>query len=149
MNPTKKIQKILDSIQLSESEPHREYYINTVHNEFLTFDWKIEIPRISVKELNYRESIPIVQDLVKYIPDFLGDHFVLKEKIPASEQYYLHFIKRISGKLINRIQIDQGQSQAGWDLGNMYGNTIKNGIYIYSVTDSAGKVKTGKMAITN
>ena len=58
-------------------------------------------------------------------------------------------IYTISGRLVNRIAINAGQPQASWDLDNMYGNTIKSGIYIYAVTDSEGKTKTGKLAITN
>ena len=105
MKPVKKIQKLLDNIILDNPASQREFYINSIHNEFLLFDGKVEIPKISVKELNYKNSIPIIQNLIQYIPDFLKDHILLKEKNPPSEQHYLHFIKRLNGKLINFIHI--------------------------------------------
>ena len=57
-------------------------------------------------------------------------------------------IYSISGKLISTISITPGNTQASWDLNNTSGNTVKNGVYIYAITDSEGKVKTGKVAIT-
>jgi hypothetical protein len=58
-------------------------------------------------------------------------------------------IYTISGKFVKTLTIEPGVTQVGWNLENTFGNTIKSGIYLYAVTDSEGKVKTGKIAIAN
>jgi hypothetical protein len=57
-------------------------------------------------------------------------------------------IYTISGKLVKKLAIGAGESDAIWDVLNEDGNSIAAGLYIYSITDGEGNRKTGKLAIT-
>jgi hypothetical protein len=56
-------------------------------------------------------------------------------------------IYTISGRVVKKLLIQSG-SEVNWDVLNEEGNSITTGLYIYTITDSEGKVKTGKLAIT-
>jgi hypothetical protein len=57
-------------------------------------------------------------------------------------------IYTLSGKLVKKLLIGAGESDAIWDVLNEEGNSITTGLYIYSITDGEGNKKTGKLAIT-
>jgi hypothetical protein len=58
-------------------------------------------------------------------------------------------IYTISGKLVKKLLIASGESDVNWDVLNEEGNSIKAGLYLYSITDSDGNKKTGKLAISS
>jgi hypothetical protein len=57
-------------------------------------------------------------------------------------------IYTISGKLVKKLEIGAGQSEADWDLVNKKGKNIKSGIYVYKITYEGGSKKTGKILVT-
>jgi hypothetical protein len=57
-------------------------------------------------------------------------------------------IYTISGKLVKKLEIQSGVSGVNWDVLNEEGNSIKAGLYIYTITDAVGNKKTGKLAIS-
>jgi hypothetical protein len=56
-------------------------------------------------------------------------------------------IYTISGKLVKKLVIQSGISEANWDVLNEEGNSITTGLYLYTITDSDGGRKIGKIAI--
>lgn len=101
MDSIETIQEQIDSIKTTFFNQTSDIYINAIHNEFIILNNKINIPKISVKELDYKNSIPIIKNIIQYIPEFLYGHTILRKRKPASEQHSLHFIKKFSGKLLN------------------------------------------------
>jgi hypothetical protein len=57
-------------------------------------------------------------------------------------------IYTISGRFVNMLQINAGQSDAVWNLNNVSGTGIKPGIYVYVIKDNNGSKKSGKIVIT-
>jgi hypothetical protein len=58
-------------------------------------------------------------------------------------------IYTLSGKLVKELLIGAGESEVDWDVLNEDGNSIATGLYLYTITDSDGNKKTGKLAIGN
>jgi hypothetical protein len=58
-------------------------------------------------------------------------------------------IYTISGKLVKKLVLGAGESEVDWDVLNEEGNSIKAGLYLYTVTDGDGNKKTGKLVISN
>jgi hypothetical protein len=58
-------------------------------------------------------------------------------------------IYTVSGKLVKELVIQSGVSGVNWDILNEEGNSIKAGLYVYSITDGEGNKKTGKLAISS
>jgi hypothetical protein len=57
-------------------------------------------------------------------------------------------IYTISGKLVKKLLMGEGESEVNWDVLNEEGNSIKAGLYIYTITDAVGNKKTGKLVIS-
>ena len=60
MNPVDEIQNILRSLDSNQKNKTGNLYLNQIGNEFITFKEKIEIPKIPVKELDYKLSVGIL-----------------------------------------------------------------------------------------
>jgi hypothetical protein len=58
-------------------------------------------------------------------------------------------IYTLSGKLVKELLVGAGASEVNWDVLNEDGNSITTGLYLYSITDSDGNSKTGKLVISN
>jgi hypothetical protein len=56
-------------------------------------------------------------------------------------------IYTLSGKLVR--SLTESEEEVIWDVLNEDGNSITTGLYIYSITDSDGNKKTGKLAINH
>lgn len=82
-----------------------EIYINVIKNEFIMINGRVRIPRIPVKEVDYDTAVPIIEEAVKYIPEFLSGHDILVDRKPAAEQHCLHFVKSVKGKAFDYIHI--------------------------------------------
>ncbi len=100
MNLIKEIDSRIKSINPGSKNRTGDIYLNVINNEFTLFDGKINIPRISVNELDYSTALPIVESIIEYIPEYFYDHALLKKKMPAADQHYLHFVKVIRGRHI-------------------------------------------------
>ncbi len=107
MNSIQKIQNLLQGIDREKrnNTDIDKVYINIVKNEFIIINERINIPKIPVKELEYKIAVPILKNLIEYIPEFLINHELLVDRKPASDQHCLHFIKKVKGRLINFIHI--------------------------------------------
>jgi hypothetical protein len=57
-------------------------------------------------------------------------------------------IYTISGKLVKKLLIGEGESKVNWNVLNKEGNRIANGLYIYAIKDGDKNKKTGKIKIT-
>ena len=79
--------------------------INVVGNEFITFRNTIQIPRISVRELDYKTAAGIMPLLARNIPEFFFGHHLLEKRKPASEQHSLHFVRGLDGRLLKFVHI--------------------------------------------
>ncbi|MCP4131587.1 MAG: hypothetical protein GY754_11465 [bacterium] len=98
MNAVKAIQKILDSLTPDDKNKVNDIFINIIHNEFITLDGRISIPKIPAVELDYDLSVDMVRNLAAYIPQFLCGYQLLENRRPAADQHSLHFIKKYPGK---------------------------------------------------
>ena len=56
-------------------------------------------------------------------------------------------IYTVGGRLVKEIQAGDSSNMAVWDGDNEKKETVKLGIYIYTITDSKGNRKTGKFAV--
>ncbi|MCU0822100.1 MAG: hypothetical protein MUC95_06465, partial [Spirochaetes bacterium] len=74
-----------------------DIYINVIKNEFIMINGTVKIPKIPVKELDYNTAVTILEEAVKYIPEFLCGHDLLVDRKPAAEQHALHFVKAVNG----------------------------------------------------
>ncbi len=119
MDPVKKIQKMLSTINSSRQNNTDCIYINIVMNEFITFNGRIEIPKIPVKELYYDSSVAIIEKVIEYIPEFLYDHELLVERMPPSEQHSLQFVKKSRGKAIDFVHLFKIDLRFGGDSSNV------------------------------
>ncbi|GAG37615.1 unnamed protein product, partial [marine sediment metagenome] len=55
-------------------------------------------------------------------------------------------IYTISGKLVQELE-KSVDGETSWDMENEIGNSVRPGLYIYSMTDEQGNKKTGKIVI--
>ena len=97
----KTVQGILDSIPPDAQNRAGDTYINAICNEFIFIDGIMEIPKISVQELNVTDSEEILSLIVSFIPEFLIHHRIPKKRIPPADQHSLHFTRVFQGRLIN------------------------------------------------
>jgi hypothetical protein len=58
-------------------------------------------------------------------------------------------IYTISGRLVKELLIASGENEVNWDVLNEEGNSIKAGLYLYTIIDAEGNKKTGKLAISS
>ena len=56
-------------------------------------------------------------------------------------------IYTITGKLVRRIAVGSDVHEVSWDLLNTEGRDIRPGIYIYTLADTGGNRKVGKIVI--
>lgn len=101
----KKLNNCINSIDKNAKNNFESIYLNQIHNEFITFPANLVIPKISVKELDHENTLPIVQNLGKVLPELLINHSIPLTKYPASDQHVIHFIQRITGSLLNFLHI--------------------------------------------
>lgn len=99
------IQNILNSIHSEKKNDTGPIYLNVIGNEFITLNGTIQIPMISVKELDYGTAREIIPLLVNHIPEFLNGHHLLEKRKPASEQHSLHFVRCLDGRLLKFVHI--------------------------------------------
>ena len=119
MKDIAKIQKILDLKTTGLLNKTDDTFINVVHNEFIIINGEIIVPKISVKELDYKTSIGIVEEITDFIPQFLSNHQILKERKPASDQHMLQFVQKRKGKLLHFIHIFKIDLKFGGDSSNI------------------------------
>ncbi len=119
MDSVHKIQKMLSKIDTASRNNTDCIYINVVMNEFITFNGRIAIPKIPVKELHYDSSVEIIERIMEYIPEFLYSHELLVERMPPSEQHSLQFVKKIRGKVIEFIHLFKIDLRFGGDSSNI------------------------------
>jgi hypothetical protein len=100
LDAVSKIQKILDSISPREKNKTGDIYLNIIQNEFIKIDGRIDIPKISVNELDYRSSAGIVEKMSPFIPEFLFKSKLLERRIPPSDQHFFQFIKSVRGRAL-------------------------------------------------
>jgi hypothetical protein len=105
INPTREIQRLLLGIGGRRKNKTGRIFLNIIKNEFITLNDKISIPRISVKELDYPESIPIIRNIIEYIPQFLFEHSLLEKRSPSSEQHTLQFVRKMDGRVLTFIHM--------------------------------------------
>ena len=119
MNPVHKIQEMLTQIDAASRNNTDSIYINVVTNEFITFNGRITIPKIPVKELSYDSSVAIIESIAGYIPEFLCRHELLAERMPPSEQHSLQFARKTRGELLEFIHLFKIDLRFGGDSSNV------------------------------
>lgn len=103
-NPVNKIQSMLNRIDDSTNRT-ANIYLNAIKNEFIKLSGEIEVPRLSVKELDYTTAIKIFESIHEYIPEFLYGHRLLENRKPESDQHALHFVMPVRGKVLEYVHI--------------------------------------------
>ncbi len=140
MNAVSEIQKILEAIDPGDKNRAGNVFINSIKNEFITFQGRMTIPKIPVKELDYETALEIVRDVVRYFPEFFRDHMLLEKRKPAADVHGLHFIKPLKGRLIDFTHFLKLDTRFGGDSSNviekgdttMYPSYSTNRIYYKS-----------------
>jgi len=119
LNNVLKIQDIIDSITEEEKNRTCDVFLNNVQNELITIRDTLDIPKIPVKELDYDIALNIMGRVRDFIPEFLWDHVFIKDRNPASDQHFLHFIKKIRGRIIHFTHIYKIDLKFGGDSSNI------------------------------
>ncbi len=78
----------------------RDIYINVIHNEFMTFDGIVDIPRLPVSEIDTGSTRIILEKLTPFIGTILSDHIILEKRNPPSEQHSIHLVKKLQGRIL-------------------------------------------------
>ena len=97
----KTVQSIIDSIPPDAQNKVGDTYLNAIYNEFIFIKGMMEIPKISVRELDVTESGGILSSIVSFIPEFLIHHKIPKKRTPPADQHFMHFTRVFKGRLIN------------------------------------------------
>ena len=104
-NPAEKINDLISLIDENDKNKFEGIFLDVLLTEFISLKDDIHIPKISVSELDYKTGLIISKYLTDILPEYLFKHHLLKKRKPASEQYSLHFIKPIHGRIIDFIHI--------------------------------------------
>jgi hypothetical protein len=125
-NYHKKLNNLIHSIDINSRDRIESIHLNQIHNLFITFHGGIIIPKIPVKELDHETAFPIVQDLVKMIPNLIRHHVIPAHNKPASDQHYIHLIQKVAGSLFNYIHMLKIDCKFGGDPANILkrGNSL-------------------------
>lgn len=96
-----------------------------------------------------RNELPKEKIIVKHqnllrLSDFSNVRFQVTGTEGGSELR----IYTLTGKLVRALTIGSGVGETNWDLLNEQGENIKPGIYLYTIADSFGNKKTGKLVIS-
>ena len=78
----------------------QDIYINVIHNEFMTFEGTVDIPRLPVSEISNYLSYNIIGNLFPKIGKFLQNHIMLEQRNPGSEQHSIHLVRHLRGHVI-------------------------------------------------
>ena len=102
------IENINDSINLINENDKNKFegiFLSESLTEFFLLKNEIHIPKISVTELDYKTGYTLSKYLVDILPEYLFKHNLLADRKPVSEQYSLHFIKTVPGRIIDFVHI--------------------------------------------
>ena len=105
MGAVERIADILNSIPAGARNNCGRVFINVMKNEFVVLNGRIEMPSISVKELDYDTALRIMPEIAAYIPEFLRGHGLMERRVPASEQHSLQFLRRLRGRVIDMLHL--------------------------------------------
>ncbi len=105
VDAVEKIKEMLKNIPAGAENNCGRVFLNVMRNEFVLLNGLIEMPPIPVKELDYATALRILPEIVAYIPEFLRDHRLMEQRVPASEQHSLQFIQRLHGRVIDMLHL--------------------------------------------
>jgi hypothetical protein len=100
-----RIGDILSGIPAEAGNNCGRVFINVMKNEFVVLNGRIEMPAISVRELDYDTALRIMPEIAAYIPEFLRGHGLMERRVPASAQHSLQFLKRLRGRVIDMLHL--------------------------------------------
>ncbi|MCL2155399.1 MAG: hypothetical protein FWH53_07025 [Leptospirales bacterium] len=101
----KKINNLINRINEHDKNKFEGIFLSESLTEFFLLKDEIHIPNISVIELDYKTGYTISKYLADILPEYLFKHNLLEDRKPMSEQYSLHFIKTVPGRIIDFIHI--------------------------------------------
>ena len=104
-NPLRKINDLIDPISENNKNKIEGIFLDVLLTEFFLLKHDLHIPKIPVKELDYKTGYTISEYLADILPEYLFEHKLLEKRKPASEQYSLQFIKTVSGRVMDFIHI--------------------------------------------
>jgi len=104
-NPTEKINDLINLINENDKNKFQGIFLDVLLVEFFSLKNELYIPKISVRELDYKTGLTISKYLVDILPEYLFKHTLLVKRKPISEQYSLQFIKLLPGQIIDFIHI--------------------------------------------
>ena len=115
-------EEIADIIKNCENMKNRSttLIINEVKNIYVFFDEMVEVPRMSVKKIEYNEIINFLRDVSIIVPEYFSGFSLLQIQKPIAECHHLQFVKKVtSGEkdFIHMIKIDLRFSS---DMGTNY-----------------------------
>ena len=103
MKDIQKINNIISSV--TGKNKTGEIYLNAIHNEFVKIKGEFIVPSIPVKEIDTASVLSILNNLSEYIPEYMANHVFSLNKLPPSEQYHIHLVQPLSGKIIPFVHI--------------------------------------------
>lgn len=104
MDPAEKIKHILNGIDAGAKNDTGDVYINSIKNEFVLLNGRIEIPRLPVKEIDLALAAGILASVARFIPAYLAGSYYSRG-ISAAQQHSLPFARRVEGKLVDFIHL--------------------------------------------
>lgn len=104
-SPAAEIDYLVSRIGDNDTNKISGIYLDETLMEFYLLQNEMQIPSIPVGELDYTTGVDITKKLIDVIPEYLHKHTLLEKRKPSSEQHSLHFIKMLSGRLIDFIHI--------------------------------------------
>jgi len=104
MDPLEKIDEILNGIDAGADNDSGAVYINSVKNEFVLFNGRIEIPRLPVKEIDPASAADILASIARYIPAYMAGRR-LASGISAAHQHSLRLARRLEGNLVDFVHL--------------------------------------------
>jgi len=80
-------------------------YLNGLNNEFCKFNSTYFVPNISVSGVNDLDLINLLDDFFKFVPEFLQEHTILENRLPATDINNFQFVKKIPGRVLYFIHL--------------------------------------------
>jgi len=104
MDPGEKITQILNGIDAGAKNDTGDVYINSIKNEFVLLNGRVEIPRLPVKEIDPALAAGILASVARFIPAYLAGSYYARG-ISAAHQHSLVFARRVGGKLVDFVHL--------------------------------------------
>jgi hypothetical protein len=96
---------LLEGIGPESRNATGDIHLNIIKNEFILINGLVTIPHLPVKEMDYAAAMPVMRELVDYMPKFLCGHVPLVRRRPASEQHSVQVVRLIGGEFIDFIHL--------------------------------------------